>query len=117
MRKALILVAASLALSGSASAACVGTGNYSSCYDANTGNSYSVQRYGNTTYMQGSNPNGSTWSQNSTTVGNTTLHTGTAANGNSWSGTSTHIGNTTINSGMDSRGNPYSSTCVNGYCN
>ncbi|WP_157784533.1 hypothetical protein [Sinorhizobium fredii] len=91
------LVIASLALSliaAPAYAACVGSGNFQSCFD-NSGNSYSVTRMGNHTMMQGHNSEtGSNWSQNSTTVGNTTFHNGIDKDGDSWS-----------------------STCINGICN
>lgn len=112
----LFAVSALLLFSAHASATCVGSGSFSSCYDAQSGNSYTINRMGNTTYMQGSNPNGSNWSQNSTTMGNTTFHNGQAANGSSWNGTTTRIGSTTIHSGTDSRGNSYSRTCMGGVC-
>lgn len=91
-------------------AACVGTGSYRTCSD-NQGNSYSVQRYGSTTYLQGHNSNtGSSWNQSSQRIGNGTYHSGRDAQGNAWSGTSQQIGNTTFNSGYDSDGNSYSGT-------
>lgn len=106
-----------LALSFGASASCVGTANFATCTDA-SGNSYTVNRMGNTTMMQGYNPNtGSSWNQNSTTMGNTTFHNGTAANGNSWSGTSQQLGNTTYHNGIDSRGNSYNKVCNQYGCN
>lgn len=74
---------------------------------------YSVQRYGNTTYMSGFNAGtGSTWSQTSSTFGNTTFHSGTAANGRAWSGTTQSIGGMTFHNGVDSRGNVYTRTCT-----
>lgn len=104
-----LFIAAVLAASAfSAQASCIGSGSFSNCTD-NNGNSYSVQRIGNTTFTNGQNSNtGNTWSQTSQTIGSTTFHNGTAANGNTWSGTSQRIGNTTFNSGTDSRGNYYS---------
>lgn len=100
-----------IALSPAAFAGCYGTGTFKTCTD-NSGNTYNVQRFGNTTNVQGFNAgNGSSWNQHSTTIGNTTFHNGTSANGNSWNGTSQQIGNTVINSGVDSRGNAYRSTC------
>ena len=99
---------AALAFSASASAACYGTGSFQNCYDSNTGNSYNVQRFGNTTRMNGYNAGtGSTWNQTSQTFGNTTYHRGTAANGNSWNSTQRQIGGTTYYSGTDSRGNSF----------
>ena len=98
-------------LSISAQAACVGTGAFQHCTD-DRGNSYGVQRYGNTTHVQGNNAaNGTNWNQTSQTYGNTTHHSGTASNGQSWNGTATNIGGTTFHNGTDSRGNLYSKTC------
>ncbi|WP_353433134.1 hypothetical protein [Polynucleobacter sp. MWH-UH23A] len=87
-----------------ANANCYGTANSYNCYDSQSGNSYNVQKYGNTTQMQGYNANtGNSWSQNSNTYGNQTYTQGTASNGNSWNQT------TTPNAvyGTDSRGNYY----------
>lgn len=79
---------------GEAAAACYGSDSYQTCYDAQSGNNYTVQRYGNTTTMYGSNAEtGSTWSQQSYSFGNSTTHYG-----------------------QDSRGNNWSQTCVNGTC-
>ena len=65
-------------------AGCTGTGNYYNCYDLQSGNNYSVQKYGNTTNVTGYNANtGSTWNQNSNTIGNTTYTYGNS-NGRSW---------------------------------
>ena len=98
-------------------ASCVGSGSFQTCMDAN-GNSYNVQRYGNSTYMQGSNLNtGNTWTQNSQTYGNTTYHNGVAANGNAWNGTSSTYGGTTFHQGIDSNGNAYSKICNQFGCN
>ena len=57
-----------LAASVAASAGCFGSDNFKTCTDDN-GNTYNVQRYGNTTSIQGSNPGtGSQWNQTSTTI-------------------------------------------------
>lgn len=94
-----------------ANATCVGTGAFQSCTDA-SGNSYSVQRYGNTTTMQGYNSNtGSNWSQNSQTVGNTTYHNG-QTNGNSWNMTQQNFGNVQTYNGVNAAGQPFSYTCT-----
>jgi hypothetical protein len=106
-----LLLVLSTALSMSANANCIESGSFQTCSDSN-GNSYTVNRIGNTTYMDGSNSRtGGTWSQSSTTVGNTTFHDGRAANGHSWSGSSTNIGGTTFYNGRDSRGRSFSGTC------
>lgn len=120
MGKLLLAAIAALAFSGSALAQsnCYGSGSYQTCYDTQSGNNYNIQRYGNTTSVQGSNAQtGSTWNQTSNTIGNTTYHNGQSSSGNSWNGTSTQINGTTYNQGTDSRGNPYSSTCNQFGCN
>lgn len=81
-------------ISTQAFAACMGSGNLSTCYDS-SGNNYTVNRMGNSTFMQGSNSRtGSNWSQQSTTFGNTTIHNGRDSNGDHWN-----------------------TTCFNGVCN
>jgi hypothetical protein len=90
-------------------AQCYGTDNYKQCYDSGSGNSYSVQKYGNTTTMNGTNSRtGSNWNQRSTTYGNTTYNSGTAANGNSWNTTTARTGGSTYTNGTDSSGNSIS---------
>ena len=65
-----------------AAANCVGTANSYNCYDGRSGNSYNVQKYGNSTYMQGYNAGtGSTWSQQSNNYGNCTYMKGTSSRG------------------------------------
>jgi hypothetical protein len=104
------IVASVLLAATAADAMCTGTPGFQTCTDS-SGNSYSVQRNGGSTHMNGYNANtGSTWSQNSQTLGNTTFHSG-HSNGNSWNGTTQNIGNMQIHNGMDSRGRPYSRTC------
>ncbi len=118
MKKLLAITAISAALAAPYSiAGCVGSGSFQTCTD-DSGNSYSVQRIGNTTYTNGHNAStGSNWSQNSTTIGNTTFHNGRSADGDTWNGTSTRIGGSTFNSGTDSDGNFYNSTCTQFGCN
>lgn len=95
------------ALSTPTWAQCIGTGSLKTCYDAN-GSSYTVNRLGNTTMVNGINSNGSTWSQTSTTYGSTTYHNGTAANGNTWNSTQRQLGNGMQSwSGLDSNGNSF----------
>jgi hypothetical protein len=96
----------------SAFAACVGTGTFSTCTD-DSGNSYSVQRFGNMTNVQGMGANGQTWNQSSQTVGNQTFTNGTAANGNSWNENQLHLGNGNSSiSGTNSSGQPYNYFCT-----
>ena len=92
-------------------AQCYGGGSIYSC-DDDYGNSYDVQKIGNSTYMDGYNSRtGNRWSQESHTYGSITETTGRAANGNSWNMTSQRIGDTTFIDGRDSNGNYFSKTC------
>ena len=94
-----------------AEAACIGTDSLSTCYDS-SGNSYTVQRFGNYTTMNGTNAyTGSSWSQDSVTMGDTTFHSGRAANGNSWNVELQRIGDSTFYSGRDSQGNYVNKVC------
>jgi hypothetical protein len=105
MKKIVIAVFA-LLLSSTGYAQCVGTGAFKTCTD-NQGNSYTVNKIGNTTYTQGRNSRtGSSWNQNSTTIGNATMHNGRAANGSSWNINTTNVGEYQYHSGRDSRGKP-----------
>ena len=82
------------AIATTASAGCFGPPGYQTCNDA-SGNKYTVQRFGNTTIMNGNNARtGAQWNQQSQTFGNTTIH-----------------------NGVDSDGNAWSTTCFNGRCN
>ena len=68
----LLVACLTTAVAGVTHAQCYGTGAYQNFYDSNTGNSYSVQRYGSQTNVQGYNAQtGSNWSQHSSTIGNT----------------------------------------------
>ena len=79
-------------------------------YDYKSGNSYNVNKIGNSTYVQGNNlGTGSSWSQTSTKVGNSTITHGVDKDGNSWNSTSTKIGNTVHTSGFNSDGSSFSS--------
>lgn len=105
-----------LAASLTAQAQCVGSGTFQTCMDS-SGNTYNIQRFGNTSYMDGSNARtGTRWDQTSTTFGNTTYHDGTASNGQRWSGSTTNLGGMQIHQGTDSRGQPYSRTCTQWGC-
>ena len=112
MRRFLFSMAAALAITvaAPATASCIGTNAFQTCNDA-SGNSYTVQRFGNQTMMQGHNSQtGSAWSQNSMTFGNTTHHHG-QSNGNSWNMMDQRIGNQRFYSGTNSRGQPFSYSC------
>ncbi len=109
MKKALIAILPIL-FSSVVHASCYGSDSFRNCYDS-SGNSYSIRKIGNRTYVDGSNPNGSQWSQTYNTIGNTTYVDGTASNGNSWNETIRRIGNHTYYDGTDSNGNSFSKTC------
>lgn len=109
-------VAFALALPLQAYAACVGSGSFQTCNDA-SGNSYAVQRFGNTTSVQGYNPStGSMWSQQSNRMGNTTITNGTASNGQAWNSTTIRSPGMVQQFGTDSRGNPFNVTCTTAGC-
>lgn len=111
MRITTTAIAALLFFSGVASAECIGSGSLKTCYD-DSGNTYTVQKFGNSTYVNGSNSQtGSTWSQESNRIGNSTYTTGRDADGNSWNSTATRVGNNTFINGTDSDGNAFSQTC------
>lgn len=114
--KKFVLSTLSILLSFSASAACVGSDAFSYCTD-NQGNSYNVQRIGDSTYVSGQNSQGDSWSQNTQRIGNTTYHNGTAANGNNWNGTTSSFGGTTVHQGTDSNGESYYRSCNQFGCN
>jgi hypothetical protein len=115
MKKALFIAISAFA-AVTANANCYGTGTFRTCTDV-SGNSYNVQRYGNTTNMQGYNAQtGSTWTQNSQTYANTTQIQGNT-NGNSWNQTIHALPGMTIQSGTDSRGNSFNRTCTAFGCN
>jgi hypothetical protein len=108
---------AAFLMTGAANAGCIGSGSFQTCNDA-SGNSYTVNRFGNTTTMNGYNSQtGSTWSQNSNTVGNTTFHNGTSSDGNSWNLTDQRIGSSRNIFGTDSRGNTVNRFCGPYGCN
>lgn len=115
--KRLFFAAALVAMSISANAACVGSGAFQTCTDA-SGNTYNIQRYGNTTNVQGYNAqNGSNWSQSSTTYGSTTQTHGTAANGSPWNSTTIANPGMTQQFGTDSQGRSFQRTCTQFGCN
>ena len=63
MKRLLVGAVALALLSAPAAATCFGSGAFQSCFDG-SGNSYTVQRFGNSTHVQGYNAGtGSTWSQ------------------------------------------------------
>lgn len=113
--KTITRVASLLALTASpVFAECYGSGGFYSCYDLQSGNSYTVQNFGDQTTMRGSNSRtGSSWTQDSMDIGGgITTHRGRAANGGDWNMTTIDIGGGySTYSGRDSDGNYFSGTC------
>ena len=113
MYKKFILALSISAMTTAAQAGCYGSDNFKTCYD-NNGNNYTVNKIGDTTITNGSNPsNGSYWTQRSTTIGDTTYQTGTAANGSPWNSTIRDDGYGTSIYGTDSSGKPFNSYQIN----
>lgn len=112
MGKLAILLLSGLFVSG-ANAACFGSDTMYSCNDIQSGNNYQVNKFGNTTYMSGSNyRTGSTWNQTSNTFGNTTYQNGTSSDGSTWRQTIQDNGSMgRTYSGTDSNGNYFHKTC------
>lgn len=111
MRITTTAIAALLFFSGAASAECIGSGSLKTCYD-DSGNTYTVQKVGDSTYVNGYNSKtGSSWNQNSQHIGNSTITNGNAANGQSWNSTSTKIGDSVMTYGKDSNGKPFTTVC------
>jgi hypothetical protein len=117
MKKLAILVLAAIAGSAYAQTTCVGSGSFQTCSDLSSGNTYNVQRFGNTTMIDGSNPRtGTRWDQTSHTTGNITQHYGTAGNGNSWSGTTISTPSLQQHFGTDSNGRNFHQVCTVAGC-
>lgn len=117
IRPALTMVI-TLAAMSPAAAGCIGSGGLATCYD-DSGNSYSVQRLGGQTFVEGYNSStGSHWSQNSMDLGGMTITNGTAADGGSWNQTTMDLGGgMTSYPGTDSRGDSFSGICGPYGCN
>ena len=100
---------------GSAWADCVGTDTFATCTD-DSGNTYTVNRMGGMTMVNGSNPDGSTWSQTSQTMGDMTMTNG-ESNGQPWNMTQQNLGGMTTYSGTNVAGQPFFHTCTAYGCN
>lgn len=95
--KRLALIVFGFLAATSSFAQCTTFGNHTQCYDFNSGNNYSINRFGNITQMQGYNTRtGTNWSQQSNTIGNTTYQRGIDSQGNNWSQTINNNGSYTI---------------------
>jgi hypothetical protein len=114
----LLSAAALVCITAQAQVQCVGSGAFRTCTDLQNGNTYNVQKFGNTTTMQGSNPNGSQWSQTSQSIGNMNITNGTAANGQRWNETQINMGGGMVTRyGTDANGRPFMQTCTQFGCN
>lgn len=114
MKKLAVLILAATGFA--AQAQCVGSGSLQTCFDS-SGNSYTINRMGNYTHMDGNNSRtGSNWSQDSYSSGNITNHWGRAANGNSWNGTTINSGGTQFHFGTDSNGRSFNKICTQAGC-
>ena len=114
--KTKIVISVFLIISIQAEAECYGNGFFKTCYD-DAGNTYTIQKYGNITYVDGYNPNnGSRWNETAQKIGNFTFIDGKDSNGNNWNETIQTYGSTTFIDGKDSNGNSFSKTCINGFC-
>lgn len=105
-------------ISTSALANCFGGPTMQTCTD-NNGNSYQVNRFGNTTMVNGYNvQTGSSWNETANTYGNRTVINGTAANGASWNENIMNLGGgTRMINGINSQGQSYSHYCTAYGCN
>ena len=94
MKKTLAVLAL-IALSTPASAGCFGSGTLYTCSD-DYGNNYTINKLGNSTYMNGYNfKTGNSWSQNSQRFGNTTITNGFDSQGRMWNQTTNQFGRNT----------------------
>lgn len=115
MKKSAALILA-FGLSSAAQAACFGTPGFQTCTD-DSGNSYTVQRFGGSTYMEGRNSTtGSSWSQESHTFGNTTNVYGRDSSGRSWDNTIQTSPGMVQQYGRDASGRSFSRTCTAAGC-
>lgn len=106
-----VLLASVLLIASAAHAGCFGSESFKTCTD-DSGNSYTINRLGNSTYMQGSNPyTGNTWSQETHRSGNSSNTYGMDSDGNNWNSNTyrTPSGSTTY--GTDSNGRSFNRTC------
>lgn len=116
MRSIITFAVTMLIVSSSVSVECIGSGSLKTCYD-DKGNTYTVQKFGDTTYVDGQNSRtGTTWSQQSQKLGGSTFTTGQDADGNSWNSTATKMGSSTIINGTDSDGDSFSTICNENGC-
>jgi hypothetical protein len=98
-------------------AQCSGSLSFQNCVDE-SGNNYTVQRYGNTAPIDGEDANADfTANHIAHTNGSTTFVSGMAADGSTWNETITDFGNGTRTiAGMDGHGIVYNRYCTSNGC-
>lgn len=112
-----LIVAAAAVAASPAVAECYGGGSFRTCYDIQSGNTYSTTTTGSTSQTYGTNSRtGSTWSQDSISTGGYTTTTGRDSDGNTWNVDTYSSGGMTFQSGHDSDGNYFSRTCTDSGC-
>lgn len=113
-----VAIVSAVLTSGAAYANCIGSPGFQTCTDQ-SGNTYSVNRLGNMTTVNGYNAQtGSSWRETANKLGNTTMINGTAANGQNWNETIQNFGNgNRAISGVDSNGNSFNHYCTAYGCN
>lgn len=118
MGRLAVLLLSGLFFNG-AQASCFGSDSNYTCSDPQSGNTYQVRKFGDSTTMTGTNTRtGSSWSQNSRTYGNITQQDGQSSDGGTWRQTIRDNGSMGTNySGTDSDGNYYNKTCNRFGCN
>ena len=107
-----VAIAALFLAAASAHATCTGSSSIYSCTDS-SGNTYNVNRIGQSTYVQGHNSQtGSSWSQQTQRIGNSSFTTGRDADGNSWSANTIRTpGGGSMTYGSDRNGRSFTRTC------
>jgi len=101
-----------MCLNVQAASNCFGSDTLYTCSDPQTGNTYNVTKFGNTTQVQANNSRtGSSWSQSTQNFGNQSYTTGRDKDGNTWRHNTNQIGNTQYYNGSDSQGNYYNGSC------
>ena len=84
---------------------CFGTSASYTCRDNSTGNTYNVNKFGNTTQVQANNyQTGSSWSQSTQNYGDQSNTTGRNKNGSTWQHNTNQVGNTQYYNGNNSSG-------------
>ncbi|WGY45219.1 hypothetical protein [Vibrio sp. ABG19] len=109
--KRICVLLVGLALQAPAWADCYGPESFQTCFD-DAGNSFTVQKYGNNTYVEGTDSDGRTWNEDSYTSGSMTQTYGVDKNGGAWVGTTiTSPNGSSTTTGTDAYGEVFSWAC------